>query len=192
MSFQEVANEQKLEAQIAALKAGGGTAFFATGDADVDAALAEPMAPKSSNQTAFKTIYDTETGEPREIPVTLLGKTLIKRRNGKPAFSLTPLKEFVRGEVMCFLHPDHPDYNGLRAVGLGGKVCGGGETPPAAHLMSEFDRDLHMQHRHAREWAVLKEYRERKEREEERDLRRQEIQAMQAMAAQGGGTRKAG
>lgn len=192
-SFSDIANEQILEAQVAAVKAAGGNAVFATGDPEVDTALAAPMNVTSTNQSEYRTVYETETGEARQIPVTLLGKTLVKRRNGKPAFSLTPVKEYVRGSVMCFLHPEHPDYASLRAMGLTGRVCGGGDTPPAAHLASEFDRDLHMQHRHAREWAVIKEHRERTEREEERRLRREEIEAMKAMAASGGApARKAG
>jgi hypothetical protein len=66
MSFENESRQQILEAQIAVAKEAGGHAFFSSGDPEVDAALAVPMNPSSTNQTAFKTIYDTETGEARE------------------------------------------------------------------------------------------------------------------------------
>ena len=184
MSFTDELSKQLLEAQVETLRSGGFKSFK-TGDSEIDAATEGGMGIMSTNDDR-KTIYDTATGEPRDIPLTMLAKTLAKKRDGRPAFSLAPVREFVRGNVMCYLHPDHPDYPELAKIGLGGKVCGGGETNPAAHLASEFDRDLHMQHRHSREWAVLKEHRARMEREEDRRLRREEIEAMKSMAGRRG------
>lgn len=187
MSFADVAEQQILEAQLDAAKQTG-TAFFSSGDPEVDAALAAPLNPSSTN-SAIITVYDTSTGEARPIPVSLLAKTLVKRRRDPksdkmvPAFSRNPTKEYVRGEVMCYLHPDHPDYESLREVGLYGQVCGGGETVPAAHLASEFNREQHMEHRHSREWAVMKAWRDRKERDEDRRLAREQVAATNALVA---------
>ncbi len=172
----------------------GGPVRIRTGDADIDAALEGGSMGMSVENDGVPVgrvvIYSTDDFSPREIPTTMLAKTLKKKRNGKPAFSIRPLGEMQLGTIMCYLHPDHPQYPDLAAIGLAGRVCGMGETTPAAHLASQFDLQLHMEHRHTREWAVIKENRDRLEREEERRLRREEIAAMQAMAASAGGVRQ--
>lgn len=129
-------------------------------------------------------IYDSDTGEPREILQYMAAKTLMKQRNGKPAFTLTPTKVYRLGDVMCYLHPDHPDRGRLREMGLDAtKDCGyGGDRPPAAHLASEYDRDLHMEHRHGREWKVITSALEEQRRQEQVDMQREQIEAMRSMA----------
>jgi len=171
---------------------------FMSGDADVDAALDGGSGTMTATPESVDTvvIYDTSTNEPREVLVNMLRKTMQKRRGNKPAFSITPLGEYVQGHVMCYLHPDHPDRKWLASVGVT-KLCEtvlpDGTTVSAGNLASEYDRDLHMQHKHRREWAVIKEARERQEREADRELRREEVAAMrEAMAAMASNVAKKG
>lgn len=189
-NFDAEANAAVLEAQIDAAKRAPNFAVFKSGDDDIDNALMNGGMQVASAGSDTRTLYNTETGEPVEVRVAFLAKTLMKRRAGnKPAFSTTPPpgKTYGRGTVKCLLHPEHPDYPKLAAIGLVNKVCGGGDAPgstaPAGALASEFDLELHMQHKHAREYATIKAYRERLEKEEEREMRRQEIAAMREVAA---------
>ena len=193
-AFDAEAQAQVLEAQIAAAKAAPDYAVFKSGDEDLDAALVNGgIGVAASLADDRRTLYHIATGEPVEVPVALLSKTLMKRRQGKAAFSTTKPSgvEYRQGDVMCFLHPDHPGYADLHKIGLANRVCGGGETPPAAHLASEYDRDQHMQRRHHREWEVMERNRERLEREEQNRMQREQLDAMRSIAGVAAG-KKAG
>jgi len=174
--FEAEVQQQVLEAQIAAARGARTLSAFRTGDSDVDGALeggALGVMPGMADDR--RVLFDTLTGEPREVPVQLMAKTLAKRRNGAPAFSISPSREYVRGTVMCLLHPDHPDRGELAAVGLGNAICGNGETAPAGQLASEFDLLTHMGSVHKKEWAAISEFRTRRREEEDRQLRRDEV-----------------
>lgn len=143
-----------------------------TGVPELDAALAEPMNGMRLTSTAEDRtiVYDTTTNEPREILVNMLAATLKKRRaDGKMAFTTAPMGEYKLGETLCWLHPEHPRRGEWDALGLRGIVC------HSAHLASTFDARLHMEHRHARAWGVIKEELDRLTKEEDRALMRQLI-----------------
>lgn len=77
----------------------------------------------------------------------------------------------VRGEFTCRLHPDHAKREYYDEIGLRGKTCfedGGGKEG----IPSEFDVTLHMERRHRREWALIKEDEARRERQDDRDWQR--------------------
>lgn len=137
-------------------------------------------------------IYDTTTGEPRVIPVVYLAKTLKKRRGGKKAFvaadpetgkPITPVPEYRRGDLMCFLHPDHPERHDLEALGLGPEiVCGDNETTPAAHFKTEFDVRMHESKCHPISWQIREEWREKQERDDARAAQERYTSAILQMA----------
>ena len=144
--------------------------------------------------TGKMTLYDTSTGEPREgVNQYAVAKALVKKRDGKPAFSLQPTKTFVRGQVMCYLHPDHPQREYLRGLGLDEtQDCGyGSDRPPAAHLASEFDRDVHMEKKHGRPWKVIQANKTEMQRQEQLDMQREQMAAILALAGSKGPTTEA-
>lgn len=161
--------------------------FFTPGDGEVAALTGGKMRRTATHPggMGYITLYDTSTGEPRRVLQYMAPKILMKQRNGRPAFSRTPTKEFKLGDVMCFLHPDHPERETFRAMGLDEtKDCGfGSDRPPAAHLASPFDREQHMMHRHSREWQVILNYRAEQERLDARRMQQEQIDAMREMAA---------
>ena len=173
--------EQLIEAKIAEVKESGNHGFsvFRTGDSEVDGALEGGKMGLTTTAADKVIIYDTETNEPREILVNMLSKTLRKRRAGKPAFSLEPKGEYRRGTHLCYLHPEHPERELLRELGIN-KLCGEGTTQPAGNLASALDVRTHMEHRHKREWLTLQEHYESEEKKYDRERQDRLANAMLA------------
>lgn len=148
-----------------------------------------------SNPTRLVTVYLVSTGEPRHVPAwTLQGKNSILRRrtqDGQREFATKPPagKSWEQGTVMCLLHPDHPRRAEFDAMGLLGKTCGALTGKHAGHLASEFALDLHMEHRHAAEWATIQRHEARMRDQEYRDFQRlqSEFARSQIEANQGKG-----
>lgn len=172
---------------------------------DGDDAVASAVAA-SGSRPGFRSdtdheciIFDTSSGEPRIIPTVFLAKTLKKRRGGKKAFvaadpetgrPLTPVPEYRYGELMCFLHPDHPERHELEALGLGPEIiCGDNETAPAAHFKTAYDVRMHESKCHPISWGIREEWREKKEREDARLAQDRYTNAILQMAGRqaGGG-----
>lgn len=176
---------QVLEAQLAAIAAAKPLTSVRTGNSEVDASLeGGAMGIGDGILGDKRTLYNTLTGEPLAIPARLLAKTLAKRRDGRPAFSIAPAVEYVRGSVMCLFHPDHPDRATLREAGLANVICGGGDTAPAGNLASEYDHRMHLASAHSKEWKMLEEGREREERLAQHAFQREQLELMrQAMTA---------
>lgn len=141
-------------------------------------------------------IFNTLDGEPRVIPVIYLAKTLRKRRNGQPAFvaadpetglPMSPVPEYVPGTMKCFLHPDHPGRDELRAMGIGSDlVCGDNETKPAGGFKTAFDLRQHEEKRHPRSWAIRKDWQERQDKLDDRNEQRRLADAMLAAVGASG------
>ena len=158
-----------------------GFSIFNPGDTEVSAALEGRGMKLTSTDVDRAIIYDTETGEPREVLVNMLAKTLKKKRNGQPAFSVAPVKEYVRGAVPCWFNPASPRYAAIRQIpGLENFECG------SAHLASEFDAELHVKNRHDRRYLRVKDYEERMEKAADRDRQERQIAAMLSMAERRG------
>lgn len=82
--------DQLIEAAVEEIKETRDTSLFRpfkSGDAEVDGSLAESKLVSTAEDRTI--IYHIETGEPREILVNMLAKTLRKKLNGKPVFSMT-------------------------------------------------------------------------------------------------------
>lgn len=149
-------------------------------------------------------IYDTATGEPRTIPLMYLKAAMRKKRtvtlaDGTPrvinAFVVqdpetgqptSPVPEYKLGSLLCFLHPKHPEREWLTSIGIGTDVvCGDNETAPAAHLPTEFARNLHESKKHPLSYKARAEARERAREQDAIDRQERQIEAMMAMAGRG-------
>lgn len=165
-----------IEARIDEIKTTRDHGFNIPADTEVGQHLAAPMS-MTSTAADRAVIYDTETGEPREVLVNMLAKTLKKRRDGKMAFSVTPVKEFRQGQVPCWFNPASAMYATVQDVpGLRGFTCA------SAHLASEFDAEMHAKRRHSQRYLMVEDWRQRKEREDTKALQERQIEAMMAMA----------
>ena len=166
-----------IEATVEEIKARAhdpGFAVFLSGDPEIDGAMAEP-AKFTSTAIDRVVIYHNETGEPREILVNMLAKTLRKKLpDGRPVFIMQPTKEYRLNNFKCELHPDHAMWQTLDrdAVGLGGVFC------ESAHLASLFHVRRHMEHKHGDEAKVLSEYRAQAEKAQATRLMQEQTAAM--------------
>lgn len=173
--FNPAVHEALVQANVERIISSGDTGFkpFAPGDSEVADLVSDGGRMAFSSTAKDRVIvYDTLTWEPREILVNMLAKTLKKQRNGKPAFVYVPPGEpvpgkYVTGQVKCWLHPEHERRGMFDAIGLQAIVCNSGK------LASEYDATQHMQHRHRREYGVIRDHLDRIERDEERAFQRE-------------------
>jgi len=169
--------DQLIEAAVDQIKTTRDTSMFRPfGDAEVDSSVAEAKLVSTSEDRTI--IYHIKTGEPWEILVNMLAKTLRKREDGMPVFSVTPPVGVTpfRGKTLCWLHPNHPDRDEFNSIGLVGKTC------PADHIASEYEAGQHMRHRHRREYQVITEHRAAQRDEENRMVQRQQMELLQRLA----------
>lgn len=178
MSNSAVFEDALVEARIDEIKTTRDHGFVLPADSEVDAHLAAPMS-MTSTAADRAIIYDQRTGEPREVLVNMLAKTLKKKDNGKRVFDVSPPAgvKYTQGTIPCWFNPASEKFAEIQAIpGLAGFEC------PAAHLASEFDAELHAKHRHDRRYARVKDYMDRKERDEERAIQRASVEAMLKLA----------
>lgn len=162
-----------LESLVDDVRADPDAAFrkFRTGDGEVDGVLAEPMGITSTAEDKV-VLYHAETGEPREILVNMLRKTLQKKLpNGRPAFSTTPVKEYQLGNVKCFLHPESELRPLMDQLGID-TVC------MSAHYKNRVEMEARAKNSHRREWQVYQEWKVEQEKEEDRAFQRAMLQQM--------------
>ena len=119
-------------------------------------------------------IYSLEDGTVSVINVQNLAKKLARNDAGKRFFSLEPTNpdwqyriDAVTGwpvklnslNMLCHLHPEHPNRERYDALGLQGKEC------RKANIPGDFQVRMHMTRRHKVEWDTIQEA-ERRDREE--------------------------
>lgn len=129
------------------------------------------------------TLYETRTGEPRQIHPWYVKDALKKRHKdpdhpeliGKPVFSRTPVARAPRQKHTCLLHPDRPERALYDSWGL--PQC---MTP---HLASDFEVQRHMKNRHKSALETINAHRAEIERAEDRAERRAQTEALMALAA---------
>ena len=136
------------------------------------------------------TLYAMTDGEPITIPKYMVAQAkTLRRESGELRF--TARKEdaptYKRGDIKCFLHLESPDRPMVDAAGLTGKTC------KAAHLGSNFAKNIHGERRHSREWAAFRSHMDGVREAEKRDEARQQLEATLtiARAAQAGAEAKA-
>lgn len=182
--------DQLIEAAVDQIKDTRDTSLFrpfVSGDAEVDGTLTEAKLVSTAEDRTI--IYHIETGEPREILVNMLAKTLRKRKDGKPVFSITPVaKQPFVGSTLCWLHPDHPNREEYDRMGLRDRTCMSGKIP------SEYDAGEHMRKRHRAEYRLITETQASQRDEETRDFQRQQMELLRQLAekAVGGGVAASG
>ena len=150
---------------------------YAVKDSEANEYLAAPMKVTSRAEDRA-IIYHRETGEPREVLVNMLAKTLKKKNpDGSRVFDVAPTKEYKPGSVPCWFNPNSERYATISQIpGLETFKC------DSEHLASEFDAELHCKNRHDRRYLRVKDYLDRKERDDDRARQDRQIEAMLAMA----------
>ena len=146
-------------------------------DAEVTSTLAQPMGVTVRNGDVI--VYHTTEHDARIVPLGDALRAALKKKlpNGQRAFSARPTGEMVRGEVKCYLHPDHPDRQKWYDLGIT-IMCQSG------HFATVVDMEQQMQSKHSREWLRMKTLMEREERDEERTFQRQMLRAIQPQQPQ--------
>lgn len=138
----------------------------ANGEGPIAAQIAGP---------GFVMVYETRTGEPREINRNNLLGALAKNHKdpaypewkGKPLFSLIQPRPFVLGTYKCLLHPDQPERAEYDRRGL--------PSCPASHLPSADAVMQHMLHKHPEQWASIERERAEKERLAQQAIQQQQV-----------------
>lgn len=173
--------DQMTEALMEELRENGAGAFaasapewFRPGDSEVASALGDGDASKGrmglisdARTKDLVTIYSTIDGEPRHINTYMLAKTIRKKRaDGRPAFTMKPVVQYLPGTLKCMLHPESDLRELCDRIGLRHRSCS------MDNIRTKLDQRLHMEHRHRQEWAAIAEYQAELEKEEEREFRR--------------------
>jgi len=126
-------------------------------------------------------VYNVQTGSESVINRNMLQQQLEKRHaDGSYLFSTQRPADAPRanGNIKCTLHADGPDR--AKYDGMGLIVCA------KSNLLTETDRDTHVERRHPRAWATLKGEERRQEREDTRSERRAMMEILNAMSADRG------
>jgi len=126
-------------------------------------------------------VYNVQTGSESVINRNMLPQQLEKRHaDGSYLFSTQRPADARRpnATVKCTLHADSPDR--AKYDGMGLIVCA------KSNLLTETDRDTHVERRHPRAWATLKGEERRQEREDTRSERRAMMEILNAMSADRG------
>ena len=126
-------------------------------------------------------VYNMQTGSESVINRNMLQQQLEKRHaDGSYLFSTQRPTNIPRpnGNIKCTLHADGPDR--AKYDGMGLIVCA------KANLLTETDRDTHVERRHPRAWATLKGEERRQEREDTRSERRAMMEILNAVRADRG------
>ncbi len=123
------------------------------------------------------------TGEPREVLRIDAPRVMRKRIPGTkdPAFWMEGLPgtppAYKSGELMCLLHPDHPNREWIDSVGLAGRTCNMMDTTKynRADFQSTYDMEAHMRRAHQREFSIYNDALARQERAEEKEWRQAQL-----------------
>ena len=136
--------------------------------------------------TIVQILYHRFDGRTIVVPAYMSPKLLAMRipttephqYAGMTAWSVNPTNNYVPGEVKCLLHEEQTEdvKRELEAIGLSSGRC------KKAHIHSEYDLERHMELKHKREWAAVKQRRELNEREADRNAMRSQGDALVKMA----------
>lgn len=132
---------------------------------------APPQVISSMESAGYCWIWNTRTGDRSKTNKNMLLSQLRKKfDDGSQVFAVVdPGITPKRGTHKCLLHADSPDREYYDTLGLA--VC------TKANLISPYEVERHMQHRHRSEWGAIQRERTEQQRTEDRDLQRQLIQA---------------
>ena len=140
-----------------------------------------PMTTSQLQSAGWVYVYNVQTGSESVINRNMLQQQLEKRHtDGSYLFSTQRPTNIPRpnANIKCTLHADGPDR--AKYDGMGLIVCA------KSNLLTETDRDTHVERRHPRAWATLKGEERRQEREDTRSERRAMMEILNAMSADRG------
>ena len=146
----------------------------------------QPLAVQLNKASTPVTIYETRTGDARQILRHYWPAARRKKHNdpqfpewlGKPLFSLTPPANLPeRPRFMCYLNPKHPDYEAKFAQ-FHFAACS------AAHLPSLAEVESHAEHKHRDEWKKIKKAQDDARQEEGLRLQREMVNTLIAQREQ--------
>ena len=97
---------------------------------------------------------------------------------GQLAWAMTPNDNYVPGNIMCFLHADQlPEVIAeLESIGLVPGRCSKGQ------IHTEYDARIHAELKHKKEWAALKDSRDRTDKADARSASTTQSEAMLKIA----------
>lgn len=127
-------------------------------------------------------IFDSKTGVPSEVLPYMLPKIMkFKYPDGTPRFSRTQVVVPPTGEVPCFLNPEHPDHEAIRAAGI--------VVTCRKKLLSVMHAERHAKTRHGDNWSI---WQRAKEEKRDADARAREDRQYNAMMALAGNRSESG
>ena len=156
----------------------------------------------SSNTDDHVTVYSTLTGGPKQILLIdrrrVLSKTLPNGEYAHWAEGMpgeAPL--YVKGEVMCMLHPEFDEADGAAGftrdyidhAGLTGRTCNmmAPDKNNVDNFKSVYARDRHMEQKHPVEWDTIKAALVKDREDREQVERKEDRAAMLALAGTAAG-----
>ena len=122
-------------------------------------------------------VWSMQDGSQSIVLKHKLNEVLRKRNaDGSSKFWVTgmpgnPPKQVI-GQLLCYLHPDHPEREWMDSIGLQGQVC------KKSNMPSLFDVESHMLNRHQQEAKLVEGARERERIADERELAKLQIEAI--------------
>ncbi len=140
--------------------------------------LAVPNVGELKRGHGYAFIWDTRTYERSVISKNLLAGALTWRREDRSFFYTTSQPKDGngillfpwRGDKKCLLHPEHPNVQHYKHLGL--PECRKSNIP------SEYMVMMHIQHKHSDAWNIIKSEKEEVERTEDRAERKAMIEEM--------------
>ena len=158
-----------LEAQEMVESAAGGVEFVAE---DMSAALRELTEDRSTTGSLltnleYITVYHPETGDQVVLPIQYKGLLIKKfpksyanpKLLGRNVFTTKQMVKPRLGNLMCRLHPDHPNRAWIESVGLGHIECFTEGFP------NEWEVNNHMLSKHIKEGDHVLKQEQKEERE---------------------------
>lgn len=160
--------------------------------------LDEPMGSEVSEVKGpgWVKLWNTRTGEEVKVNRWLLKDALKKKHDDpaypafmtKPLFTTKEMDNKVRGKFACYLyggnpvcpackksHKPHSDFSLYQSWGM--RPC------VSAHLQSPFDVRSHMEKKHKREWAAIREYEEKEEKKIDQERQDKLLEILVSRAA---------
>jgi hypothetical protein len=155
------------------------TEFFSVADTEVSEAMEGQPFKVTKTQADKMVVYD-KNGVPSTILKYMLSKKL------QQGFTIQDPGTRIEGTILCYLHPESEEREWLDSIGLRGRVCDPEFGKHKSKIPTEWDRELHMKHKHKQEWETISRAQARQEREETMRFQRVQAEALERMAAAGG------
>lgn len=133
-------------------------------------------------------LYNMVDGEKVMVPKFIFDTAINRLIPGTRKFAFTAKKDLapqpIVSTVKCFKHPDAPEAEILRTLGIVSDCNANG-------LRNNQSRRIHAQNRHKNSWAAYQEYVTEQERDRQHDIQQKQLDATLALATAAAGTRVA-